>query len=201
MKYGAAVGYDCRVKHGNLLTEQHATFIVNASNTKLLLGSGVSMAFKRHCGKVLQDEMSQKFQQIGTLHKGDVVATSSGDAKKFKYALHAAVMDYNQGVKAHKKNPTYDDIVTILQNIESYVLWYIQTHPHEVPKVVLPLLGCGVGGLNTEKVIQLYKTFFCRDVSFLCDIIMYGHSVQDYEALQNTFHFSGDNNEFYNKTR
>jgi len=42
--------YSIVIKQGNLLSEE-ADFIVNASNTKLILGSGVSMAFKRHCGK------------------------------------------------------------------------------------------------------------------------------------------------------
>jgi len=35
------MSYLCRVKEGNLLTEEGATFIVNASNTRLLLGSAV----------------------------------------------------------------------------------------------------------------------------------------------------------------
>ena len=38
-----------RLKYGNLVKEK-ATFIVNASNTQLILGSGVSKAFRQHCG-------------------------------------------------------------------------------------------------------------------------------------------------------
>jgi O-acetyl-ADP-ribose deacetylase (regulator of RNase III) len=34
-------------KHGNI-TDAKVDFAVNASNTRLILGSGVSMAFKRH---------------------------------------------------------------------------------------------------------------------------------------------------------
>lgn len=37
------MSYSLFVKQGNLLSEEQATFIVNASNTKLILGSGVSM--------------------------------------------------------------------------------------------------------------------------------------------------------------
>ncbi len=37
------MAYHLNIKQGNLLEEKDATFIVNASNTRLLLGSGVSM--------------------------------------------------------------------------------------------------------------------------------------------------------------
>jgi len=40
------------------------------------------------------------------LQKGDVIATSSGDADNFKYALHAAAIDYNQGARGKGKLPT-----------------------------------------------------------------------------------------------
>jgi len=58
------MGYKCIIKQGNLLNEENATFVVNASNTKLLLGSGVSMAFLRHCGRCLQEEMLQSLIKI-----------------------------------------------------------------------------------------------------------------------------------------
>ena len=103
------MSYTLSVKQGNLLDEEEAIFIVNASNTKLILGSGVSMAFKRHCGNELQQEMLKSLENIeGTLNQGDVVATSSGKATNFIYALHVAVMDYNSGVKYDKKLPTFD---------------------------------------------------------------------------------------------
>ena len=51
------MSYQISIKQGNLLDEENATFIVNASNTRLILGSGVSMAFKRHCGIELQKVM------------------------------------------------------------------------------------------------------------------------------------------------
>lgn len=90
------MSYSIIVKQGNLLNEE-ADFIVNTSNTKLILGSGVSMAFKRHCGIELQNEMNCVLNSIdGGLKKGDVVSTSSNRANNFKYSLHVAVIDYNQ---------------------------------------------------------------------------------------------------------
>ncbi|MDF1874111.1 macro domain-containing protein [Sulfurimonas sp. SAG-AH-194-I05] len=58
------MAYKLSVKQGNLLDEEEATFIVNASNTKLILGSGVSMAFKRHCGHKLQQEIFKSLKNI-----------------------------------------------------------------------------------------------------------------------------------------
>lgn len=116
------MSYTCTVKLGNLLKEENATFIVNASNTMLQLGSGVSSAFKKVCGIKLQMEMIEKYKSLERkLQKGDVIATSSGDANNFKYTLHAAVMDYNQGIRDNDKLPTLSSIEMILKNIELYL--------------------------------------------------------------------------------
>ena len=40
------MGYICKVKQGNLLHEDTATFIVNASNTRLILGTGAQWRSK-----------------------------------------------------------------------------------------------------------------------------------------------------------
>ena len=178
------MAYTLTVKQGNLLQENNATFIVNASNTKLILGSGVSMAFKRHCGLELQKEMTARLKKLDSpLQKGDVVATSSGNATNFKYALHVAVMDYNQGVRGNDKLPTLEDIETALINIESYLEWYTKEKSIENIKLVLPLMGCGVGGLDKIDVIKFYKSFFLRDVEFECDVIVYGYNIEDYKLI------------------
>ena len=174
--------YSIVVKQGNLLNEE-ADFIVNASNTRLILGSGVSMAFKRHCGIELQNEMNSVLNSVDSdLVQGDVVATSSGGANNFKYSLHVAVMNYNQGVKYNEKNPTIDIIEKALQNIENYLLWYAKNKANTM-KLVLPLMGCGVGGLKKASVIKLYKNFFTRQVDINCEVVIYGYSTEDYKQI------------------
>ena len=176
------------IKQGNLLKEPNATFIVNASNTRLLLGSGVSMAFKRHCGNELQQEMRAKLESLGyVLHKGDVVATSSGKATNFKYTLHAAIMDYNPGKRGDEKLPTLTDIFKVLNNIESYLRWYVEEKNNQKVKLVLPLMGCGVGGLDKHEVIKLYKSFFQREVDFECEVVIYGYTQEDMQLIQSIF--------------
>jgi len=176
--------YKLSVKQGNLLSEEDATFIVNASNTKLILGSGVSMAFKRHCGNELQQEMLKSLENIeGILNQGDVVATSSAKATNFTYALHVAVMDYNSGVKYNEKSPTLHIIQVALENIENYLKWY-WNEKKKLIKLVLPLMGCGVGGLSKVDVINLYSEFFNRNVEFECNVIVYGYDSSDYELIK-----------------
>ncbi len=173
--------YKCTVKPGNLLKEENATFIVNASNTKLELGSGVSSAFRKVCGIKLQMEMMEKYKSLDTLlSKGDVIATSSGDARNFKYALHACVMDYNQGVRGQDKLPTLENIKTILDNIDAYLNWYADSHPTEIMKLVLPLIGCGVGGLDVREVLEIYKMHFSEEISYFCEVVVYGYSEENY---------------------
>ncbi len=178
------MSYIINVKQGNLLHEDNATFIVNASNTRLLLGSGVSMAFKHHCGYELQQEMTTLLEEMGSLKKGDVVATSSGKADNFKYTLHVAVMNYNQGARGNEKLPILDDIKNSLINIESYVQWYFNKNSNENVKLVLPLMGCGVGGLDKQEVIESYKLFFDRDVTFDCEVVIYGYDDTDYRLIK-----------------
>jgi len=182
------MSYTCTVKQGNLLNEDNATFIINASNTTLVLGSGVSAAFRKKCGMKLQQEMFDKLKSLDRkLQKGDVIATSSGDASNFKYALHAAVMDYNQGINGKDKLPTIDTINLILNNIEPYLQWYSDNSKDEIIKLVLPLMGCGVGGLNSKEVLDTYKSFFEKESSFDCEVVIYGHSTEDYELARSIF--------------
>lgn len=177
------MGYKLHIKHGNLINEK-ADFIINASNTKLILGSGVSMAFKRHCGVNLEQEMQKVLQSIGNeLLPGDVVATSSGKAKNFKYALHAAVMNYNQCVKYKEKKPTLRTIEKALHNIENYLEWYAKNRSSTM-KIALPLLGCGVGGLDKNEVVELYRSFFSKKTHFDCTVIIYGYNMKDYELIK-----------------
>jgi len=176
------MAYEIIIKKGNLLNED-ADFIVNASNTKLLLGSGVSMAFKRHCNKNLQNEMDTYLHTIskGELNHGDVAITSSC-AYNFKYAIHTAVMNYNKGMRRKNKNPTLQTISDILYNIEKYLLLYANETKKPI-KIVFPLMGCGVGGLSKIDVLNLYKEFFSKKIEIECEVVIYGFNEDDYKMI------------------
>ena len=79
---------------------------------------------------------------------------------------------------------TIDTINLILNNIEPYLQWYADNNKDETIKLVLPLMGCGVGGLNSKEVLETYKSFFEKESSFDCEVVIYGHSTEDYELAR-----------------
>lgn len=176
--------YNIYVKQGDLIKIEHADFVVNPSNTRFLLGSGVSMAFKRHCGHILQQEMTTTADLKNNIyHPGDVIITSSGNASNFSYALHVAIMNYNQGIRDNDKLPTINVIRTALQNIENI----LQNFALKKTTLAIPLMGCGVGGLNKEEVIRVYKVFFSHEITFECDVYIYGYTKKDVHLIENIF--------------
>jgi len=166
------MSFELQKVHGNLLTFD-ADFIVNASNTKLILGSGVSMAFKRHCGVELQGLMNAaKFsieQNKQTINHGDVIATPPGHAKNFKYALHAAVIDYGKGAQHSERKPTLEIIRVILFNTLPYLNWFSERFNKTII-IVFPLIGCGIGGLNKSDVLEVFEKFSKQEVKINCII-------------------------------
>lgn len=139
-------------KQGDLLTAK-VNFAVNPSNTAMLLGSGVSMAFKRSCGVILEKYMQDALKRCGAISQGDVIKTAS-NYENFPHVLHAAVMNYTE--KNKPKVPTIQTIREILQNLQQILL----LEQEDNLSLALPLIGCGIGGLGKSEVILEYKNFF-----------------------------------------
>lgn len=137
-------------------------FIINASNTTLRLGSGVSMSLKRACGPELQKSMDDIRSELNgkgkEINPGDVFATPSFEHANSNYVLHSAVINYNDGVKQFEGKPTLKTIETILENTIPYIEWFNETHNHE-PTLTFPYLGCGVGGLDMNDVKKVFNRF------------------------------------------
>jgi O-acetyl-ADP-ribose deacetylase (regulator of RNase III) len=178
------MSYKISCKEGNLLNETDVTFAVNASNTNMLLGSGVSMAFKRVCGIALQVEMFEKLRVLEReIEQGDIIKTSAVNAKNISYILHVAVINYNKQSQIKEKNPSLKIIEKSLFLIEKEIK-EVTSNPLQQPiKLLLPLLGCGVGGVNKEHLISLYKEFFSRKLELDCNVVIYGYTKEDYELL------------------
>ena len=160
---------------------------MNSSNTKLILGDGVSKMFKIHCGLELQKEMDKVLNSIdGEFEQGELAVTSSSQAENFKYAMHIMTMNYNRGVRSQKRKPTLETIKKSLQNIEKYLYLYANNKPKPI-KVVIPIMGCGAGGLDKKEVIELYREFFSRKVDLVCELVIYGYDLEDYSLLIDSF--------------
>ena len=41
-----------------------------------------------------------------------------------------------------------------------------------------------VGDLNNKEVLETYKSFFEKEISFDCEVVIYGHSIEDYELAR-----------------
>ena len=92
-------------------------------------------------------------------------------------------MDYNRGVRGEDKLSTLVDIKNALINIESYLEWYSKEKSGKSIKLVLPLMGCGIGGLDKIDVIGLYRSFFLREVELKSEVVIYGYNVEDYNLI------------------
>jgi O-acetyl-ADP-ribose deacetylase (regulator of RNase III) len=146
---------------GSLL-DYEVDMLVNASNTTLKLGSGVSMVLKRACGPELQHSMDQlRLQRTRAnqeISSGDVFITPAFEHPHAKYILHAAVMNYNSGVKQLDAKPTLQTIEVILENTLPHLLDK-QDDSMQPVTALFPYLGCGVGGLEKKDVRQVFETF------------------------------------------
>ena len=123
-------------------------YIINPSNTILQLGSGVSGVLKMMCPE-LQNVMNEYIKKYGYLNPGDIAVTIY-PCKEYNYAIHAAVMDYRSGAK--EVNPSYERIEKILRNIKEFL-------KDKKAKVITPLLGTGVGGLDKERVKEMMRKY------------------------------------------
>lgn len=146
---------------GNIL-DFNVDFLVNASNTNLRLGSGVSMVLKRACGPQLQIQMNLIREEVTknnrNIQQGEVFATPSYDLSNAKYILHAAVINYNIGVKQFEGKPSIETIELILNNCIPYWKWFEKEYS-KVPVALFPYLGCGVGGLEKQDVQIVFDEF------------------------------------------
>ena len=153
------------------IKDQRGDYIINPSNTILSLGSGVSGVLRLMCPE-LQDIMNEYLNRNGYLNPGDIAVTPY-PCEEFKWAIHAAVMDYRPG--AIQVNPDYERIEKICKNISEFL-------DEKEAKVITPLLGTGVGGLDKEKVFNIMKKYF---FPLKADVILVVHKKSDFNLIQN----------------
>ncbi len=151
------------------ISKEKGDYVINPSNTVLSLGSGVSGMLKRMCPE-LQNVMWEWLNRNGYLNPGDIAITPY-PCDEFRYVIHAAVMDYRN--EAKKVNPTYDRIEKICKNISEFL-------KDKKVKVITPLLGTGVGGLDKKKVYKIMKKYFEK---LNAEIILVVHKKEDFDKL------------------
>jgi O-acetyl-ADP-ribose deacetylase (regulator of RNase III) len=129
------------------LTDGDETVLVNASNTGVMLGSGVSAAIARACGPGYQERIREALtKKFGdSMEPGDVLITDAGSHPRARYVAHVAVMDYRPG-RTGNAAPSLD---TIRRGCVG--LWSeCETLPDARVLVAMVALGAGVGGLGVR---------------------------------------------------
>lgn len=128
------------------LTDGQETVLVNASNTNVALGSGVSGAIRRACGPGYQEHIEQAMldRYHGPMAPGDLLITDAGRHPTAKWVAHVAVMDYRDGFTATSL-PTVDVIGKGCTN-----LWPAIEEIGEDVTIAMVALGAGTGQLGVR---------------------------------------------------
>lgn len=119
------------------ITAVGADAIVNASNTSLRLGGGVSAAIRQACGPGLAAEMAG-IARRHPLGDGDAVVTGSHGLKTARHIIHAA--------------SAAGDPETVARSLRNVLRLSSQ---HKFNSVAMPALGTGTGGMAMGRFAEL----------------------------------------------
>ena len=162
------------------ITDCPTTTIVNAANSKLALGSGVSGAIRDACGgKTFQEECIEVVndQAEGNLDLGRVAITSGGTSQ-YKWILHAATLDFSKGQYTSK-----DVVKKCMLNALIVADEIAEDNDLAEFGIGVPLLGSDVGGLSIaescEAVCAGMKTFFRGNSESVINEIVFVHPKED----------------------
>ena len=137
--------------HHASLTDGPESVLVNASNTTVSLGSGVSAAIRRACGPGYQEHLEAELARVhpDAFDPGMVLMTDAGTHPRARWVAHVAVMDYR--AQARSAFPTLEVVRLGCQNLWQAVA-DLPGGPHSVAMVAL---GAGVGGLGVTEPTRL----------------------------------------------
>jgi O-acetyl-ADP-ribose deacetylase (regulator of RNase III) len=111
--------------------------VVNAANTRLLLGSGVAGAIRARGGPSIQEECERQ----APIELGGAVLTGAGDLPA-RHVIHAAGMELGGSVSEESLRST------TRRSLE------LAAH-HGLRSVAFPAIGTGVGGLAVQRCAEV----------------------------------------------
>ena len=121
------------------ITESPVDAIVNAANTELKLGGGVSGAIREAAGGELQNELN-RLAASGSIAPGDVVVTPGYGIRSARYILHAAT---SLGTEEVVRRGIRNALCTC--------------DAKGLRSVAFPALGAGSGGLPIGRCARLFQ--------------------------------------------
>lgn len=160
------------IKTGNI-TDPVSLAIVNASNTRLKLGTGISGAIKAQAGPGLQAELD-KISMIREIDNGDAVVTGAHEMKGVRFIIHAASVEGSE-----------DTIRKSIQNSLGLC------SEKSISTVTFPALGTGTGSMNMETFSCIFHqelvSFFGSDREYPKEIYLVLLNKSDYEVCIKPF--------------
>jgi len=117
------------------ITEFSGDAIVNPANTLMIMSGGVAGAIKRKGGSTIEEE-ARKHAPVPI---GEAIATTAGRLKT-KYVIHAPTVEY-------PASPSTREYVYKASRAA-----LITARKLGVKSIAFPLMGAGVGGLNTRGI-------------------------------------------------
>jgi len=125
-----------KLKEGDI-TAMEVDAIVNAANTRLILGAGVAGAIRRAGGPSIQEECNH----IGPIPLGEAAITGGGNLKA-RYVIHAASMEL--GGETTERS-LLDSTRNSLKRADE----------EKLKSIAFPATGTGIAGFPMERCAQL----------------------------------------------
>jgi O-acetyl-ADP-ribose deacetylase (regulator of RNase III) len=160
------------LKTGNI-TDPVAQAIVNASNTRLKLGTGISGAIKAQAGPGLQAELDQISART-EMDNGSAVITGAHEMKGVRFIIHAASVEGSED--------------TIRKSIQNSLKLCCE---RSISSVAFPALGTGTGSMNMETFSLIFHqelvSFFKSANEYPKDIYLVLLNKPDYDICIKPF--------------
>ena len=160
------------LKRGDI-TELKIDAIVNAANTRLILGGGVAGAIRKKGGSKIQKECNK----IGPVNLGDAVITTGGNLYS-KYIIHAASM------KLGGKTSAISLKKSILNSLKI-------ASENKIESIAFPAIGTGIAGFPISECAEImcdsFISYLQAETHSLLEVIVILFSESDFQIFKDIF--------------
>ena len=151
------------------ITELSTDVIVNAANSRLILGGGVAGAIKRKGGPKIQEEC----HKIGGTFVGGAVITTGGNLKA-KHVIHTVGPRMGEGNEDHKlKNATLNSLRLM--------------DDKELKTIAFPAISTGIFGYPIDRCAKIMITTvkeYLNDITQINDVIFCLYTSTDFGVFE-----------------
>ena len=155
------------------ITEFDGDSIVNAANTKLILGAGVAGAIRKKGGASIQEECNK----IGSIKLGEAAVTNGG-LLKTKFVIHGASMKLGGRTTENSLRDTIRNclIIGVTKKIET---------------IAFPAIGTGIAGFPIDECAEImyeeFNKFLQTNKHHYKSITVFLFSEKDFDKFKAVF--------------